>query len=272
MGRGGCGCLPFLLGLVMMVLWFGDVRTTPSAPLEVETYDPRSPRRPLPEGGEEYMIEDKPAPADSLGTAFVIDRDGVWLTAEHVTAGCDRVGLENGRAAVGVTRVLQSQESDASLIRDGIPSDDALAVTSSVPQPGARGYHMGFPAGEPTLVISQLLGSADARRGRSSSSEPVLAWAEQERIPGGEGTLSGISGGPTLDARGRVVGINSAATDRRGRVLTTDPRAVMRLVRASQAVDDAPTPRPIFGPGDAATQFEDWLDRGLIRRIYCDVR
>ena len=271
MGRGGCGCLPSLLGLVLVLLWFGDMRA-PSGPLQVETYDPRSPRRPLPEGGEQYMIEDKPAPADSLGTAFVIDRDGVWLTAEHVTAGCDRIGVENGRFAVEVTQVLQSRESDASLIRDGILSDGALPVTATVPRPGTRGYHMGFPAGRATLVVSELLGSADARRGRSSSSEPVLAWAEQERIPRGEGTLSGISGGPTLDEHGRVVGINSAATDRRGRVLTTDPRAVMRLVRASNAVDDAPPPRRILGVADAASQFEQWLDRGLIRRIYCDVR
>ena len=57
------------------------------------------------------MIEDRPGgPADSMGTAFAVDRDGAWLTAEHVTHGCTRVGLEDGRFARPVARVLESYD------------------------------------------------------------------------------------------------------------------------------------------------------------------
>src|SRR3546814_9708697 len=69
-----------------------------------------------------------------------------------------------------------------------------------------------------TLGISELIGAARARRGAGQDTQPVLAWAEHARIPMGDGTLSGISGGPVFAEDGHVVGVNSAATDRRGRI------------------------------------------------------
>lgn len=270
-GGKGCGCLPFALGALLLVAWFRqDVRVPP---LEVEQYDPRSPRRPMPGwGDEQFVIEDSPdGPADSMGTAFAVDRDGAWLTAQHVTHDCTRVGLEDGRFARPVSRVLESQEADAALVRDGLPSSGALPLSNRAPQPGTPGYHMGFPAGKPTLVLSELIGEASARRGRSDLTQPVLAWAEKGRIPSGDGTLSGISGGPVFAEDGRVVGVNSASTDRRGRILTTAPDAVARLTRASGAVDDRPVAYPFAGSADAESRFAAWLDEGVIRRIYCDV-
>lgn len=267
----GCGCLPMVLGGILLALWFGGGGQY-APPLEVESYDPRSPRRPAPEDGERYVIEDKGAPQDSVGTAFAIDSDGIWLTAEHVTAGCDRLGLADGRYARGVSRIVESRQSDAALIRDGLPSATVLPLGADVPQPGATGYHMGFPANEPTVVFSELIGATNARRGLGGlRSEPILAWAERARVPDGDGPLSGISGGPTLDSTGRVVGINSAATDRRGRVLTTDPRAIAGLVDATASVDERPPPGPIADRRAAVAWFTQWLDAGAIRQIYCDV-
>jgi serine protease Do len=270
-GKQGCGCLPVALGALLLFAWFAqDVRVPP---LEVEQFDPRTPRRPMPQwGDEQFVIEDRPGgPADSMGTAFAVDRDGVWLTAEHVTHGCARVGLEDGRFARPVTRVLESREADAALVQGDISSPDALPLSDHGPQPGTPGYHMGFPAGEPTLVVSELIGSASARRGRSALTQPVLAWAERSRVPDGNGTLSGISGGPILAEDGHVVGVNSAATDRRGRILTTAPDAIIRLASASRAIDERPVAYPVTGIADAQRRFATWLDQGVIRRIFCDV-
>lgn len=269
-GRGGCGCLPLALGLVLLGLW---VRQDVVPPLEVEQYDPRSPRRPMPQwGDEQFVIEDQPGgQQDSMGTAFAVDRDGAWLTAEHVTHGCSRIGLEDGRYARPVSRVVESREADAALVSDSLSSPDALPLSTRPPPPGTPGYHMGFPAGEPTLVLSELIGSASARRGRSDVTQPVLAWAERGRIPEGDGTLSGISGGPVFAEDGHVVGVNSASTDRRGRILTTAPDAIGRLTRASRAVDDRPVAYPFASIADAEARFAGWLDQGVIRRIFCDV-
>lgn len=270
-GNKGCGCLPFALGGLLLVAWFGQDVGVP--PLKVEQFDPRSPRRPLPGwSDEQFVIEDSPGrQTDSMGTAFAVDRDGVWLTAEHVTHGCSRVGLEDGRYARPVSRIVESREGDAALVRDGMPSSAALPLSSHAPQPGTPGYHMGFPAGRPLLVLSELIGEASARRGRSAVTQPVLAWAETGRIPAGDGTLSGISGGPAFAEDGHVVGINSASTDRRGRILTTAPDAVARLTAASRAVDERPVAYPFAGVADAESRFAAWLDDGVIRRIFCDV-
>ncbi|MFD1105201.1 S1 family peptidase [Sphingobium olei] len=270
MARGGCGCLPFALGGLLLLAWFGQGVETP--PLRIEQYDPRSPRRPMPQWGDErYAIEEPGRQADSMGTAFAVDRDGAWLTAEHVTHGCARVGLEEGRFARPVQRVIESREADAALVPDALSSPEALPLSPRMPQPGTPGYHMGFPAGEPTLVVSELIGEANARRGRSEVTQPVLAWAERGRLPESDGTLSGISGGPVFAEDGHVVGLNSASTDRRGRILTAAPDAVTRLAAASRSVDDRPIAYPFTGLADAESRFGAWLDRGVIRRIFCDV-
>jgi serine protease Do len=270
MARGGCGCLPLALGAILLTLWIGARPDAP--PLQIEQFDPRSPRRPTPQWGDElYAIEEPGRRADSMGTAFAVDRDGAWLTAEHVTHGCRRVGLEDGSLARPVSRVIESREADAALVDDTAPSPEALPLSSRAPLPGTPGFHMGFPAGEPTLVVSELIGEASARRGRSDVRQPVLAWAERGRIPAGDGPLSGISGGPVFAEDGHVVGVNSAATDRRGRILTTAPDAVARLARASRAVDDRPMAYPFAGLTDVEGRFSAWLRSGVIRRIYCDV-
>ncbi|WHO39686.1 serine protease [Sphingobium sp. AP49] len=261
--------MPWLLGLILLLAWLGEMQ---GPPLQVEQFDPRSPRRPLPQGSaEQYVIEDRPGgPADSMGTAFAVDRQGAWLTAEHVTSGCTRVGLEQRGRALEVPRILESREADAAIIPRGPASPAALPLRAGAPAPGSTGYHMGFPAGEPTLVLSELIGRSEARRGSSGIDQPVLVWAERGRVPEGDGTLSGISGGPVFSTDGRVVGINSASTDRRGRILTVTPDAMMRLTAASRAVGDQPIAYPFAGLTDAQNRFVTWLDLGIIRRIYCD--
>ena len=61
------------------------------------------------------------------------------------------------------------------------------------------------------------------------------------------------------------------ATDRRGRILTTAPDAMIRLVQASRAVNDQPVAYPFAGLADAESRFASWLEQGVIRRIFCDV-
>lgn len=267
----GCGCGTIILGLVLIgsiIDW--DLDLPPE--VEVETYEGRSPRRPAPGQRDEYIIKDPGKPQDSQGTAFVVDRDGVWLTAEHVTHGCDYLGVDTGDDVQWSNRVLESRESDAALIRDGPLSDLALPISTRLPRRGEQAYHMGFPASKPAIVISRFIGSADARRGGLSNREPIYVWAEQGRVPASKGSLGGISGGPTISQAGNVIGINSASTERRGRVLTTDPRAVRRLVRASGDVDERPSPKPLRNAQDAERRFQQYLEGGQIRQVYCDVR
>lgn len=268
------GCLPWILGAVLLLVWFGgEDEQWGDAPLSVEQFDPRNPRRPLPDIGESFVIADPGPQQDSQGTAFAVDSDGTWLTAQHVTHGCDRIGLVADDGIDAISDVIESSEADVSVIRQGPLPEYALALTEELPEEGSLGYHMGFPAGNPAVVVSRFLGATYATRGGpGGQSEPILAWAEGERVPDFDGALSGISGGPTFDEKGRVVGVNAASTPRRGRVLTTDPLAILRLVVASAAVDDRGEVTDLSSPDRAARLFQTLLDQGIIRQVYCDVR
>ncbi|MFN3474583.1 MAG: serine protease [Blastomonas sp.] len=272
--RNRRGCLPWVLGAVLLWIWFsGDDAQWQDAPLTVERYDPRSPRRPMPEIGESFVIADPGPQQNSQGTAFAVDRDGTWLTAQHVTNGCARLGLVSSRGVEALVDVFQSTEADVTVIRQGPQAQFALALTDEIPSEGSLGYHMGFPAGEPTVVVSRYIGQTFAQRGGPGGvAEPILAWAEGDRFPPGDGPLGGISGGPTFDQQGRVVGVNAASTPRRGRVLTTDPQAILRLVEASAAVDEPGVMTELATPASAAALFRALLDRGIIRQVYCGVR
>src|SRR3546814_17084344 len=75
---------------------------------------------------------------------------------------------------------------------------------------GQAGYHFGYPHGRPGAMRSQLLGRGGMRvTGRYSTREPVLAWAEVERVPDSDDALSGLSGGPVVEAAGRLVGVEA---------------------------------------------------------------
>jgi hypothetical protein len=67
-------------------------------------------------------------------------------------------------------------------------------------------------------------------RGRYSLDEPVLAWVEQGRTNGIEGTLAGLSGGPVFNASGDVIGVTLAESPRRGRIYTSAPDSIARFL------------------------------------------
>ncbi|WP_373487168.1 serine protease, partial [Blastomonas sp.] len=208
------GCLPWVLGAVLLWLWFsGSDDSWRDSDLSVQQFDPRSPRRPLPDIGESFIIAEAGPQQDSQGTAFAVDSDGAWLTAQHVTTGCDRLGLARDNRVEAITDVLESREADVSILRSGPVAQFALRVADQAPASGDYGYHMGFPAGVPTVVVSRFIGAALALRGGPGGpQEPIFAWAEGDRLPAGDGPLGGISGGPTIDTAGQVVGVNAAST------------------------------------------------------------
>ena len=89
---------------------------------------------------------------------------------------------------------------------------------------GEPGYHVGFPQGLSGEAVSILESRSNlVTRGRYAMEEPVLAWAEQDRSEGIEGTLSGMSGGPVFDRDGAVIGVTVAESPRRGRIYTASP-------------------------------------------------
>lgn len=282
MRRSGC-FLPLLILFIASALYVGgdggadDWSRNPRRPAEegAQISPPPGPERlppPSIDSGRlpEFGIEEPGRKQDSQGTGFAVSSEGIWLTAEHVVTRCDRVGIATGeQRAERAGRIFESQVSDAAVITGGLEAGTILALSSVVPREGDDGYHMGFPHGEPAVVHSRFMGRGNAvRPGRS---EAVLAWAEVERFPDFDHELGGISGGPTLDASGRVIGINSAAGERRGRILTTDPSAAINLLQASRLPAAGRLAAPIADAAAAAVRFRDLIATGAIRQVYCDV-
>ena len=180
------------------------------------------------------------------GTAFSIAGRGRWLTARHVVEGCRKPALVVGGGRAVAADVRLSPRADiALLITAGGPP--ALPVTTSTPlRVGQRGFHPGFPQGNPGEVTSRLLGREVLKvRGRGAHDEPVLAWAEVGRTSGLDGTLAGLSGAPVMDRRGRVVALTIAEAPRRGRLYTTAPDTLGPAIRGEQQADEHLLSEPI---------------------------
>ena len=169
--------------------------------------------------------------ANATGTAFSVDRSGIWITARHVTEGCASVALRrsDGRL-IRARRVAAQGYADMSLLwtRGGaapLPTvDPELRI-------GEDGYSFGFPQGEPGDVHARLVGrSTMLARGRYRTDEPVVAWTQTRRVPDRGPDLGGISGGPWVNANGELIGVHVAGAPRRGRSYSTAPRTLLRAL------------------------------------------
>src|SRR5215510_2753139 len=100
----------------------GDETAGSLAPYEIATPSPdaldpdaETPGPPLPEADpfDERVLVQVGDAEDGIGTAFAINRSGMWLTARHVVDGCSRVGLSVGDGRmVHVDEVRTSHSSD----------------------------------------------------------------------------------------------------------------------------------------------------------------
>ncbi len=223
-----------VLGAVLFVLFRADERAdAPPAPpgRESEVVGPLLP--PPSAFDPEVLVEVGPV-ASGVGTAFAIREDGWWLTARHVVDACARVGVVVGRgAAIAAKDVRVARFADIALLRtEHAPAPLALDLDESTFRLGQSAFHMGYPQGNPGEAASRLMGREKLiARGRYNLEEPVLAWAELGRTGGLHGTLAGMSGGPVLDAKGRVVGVTVAESARRGRIYTAAPSSITELLR-----------------------------------------
>ncbi|HEY7609775.1 MAG TPA: serine protease [Alphaproteobacteria bacterium] len=176
----------------------------------------------------------------STGTGFSLDGRGLWMTARHVADGCSRIFVLTGPRVGYLTRSIYIHPTaDVAILRTdrGAPH---IAFAREEPRVNQTAYHYGYPHGEPGAVQSMLIGRATMRaRGRYNTNEPVLVWAERQRIPEGDESLGGISGGPVFDTTGHVIGTTVAGSVRRGRVFTTDMSSLREALRRANVTPAA---------------------------------
>ncbi|MEM8831638.1 MAG: HhoA/HhoB/HtrA family serine endopeptidase, partial [Cyanobacteria bacterium P01_G01_bin.19] len=142
-----------------------------------------------------------------LGSGFIVSSDGLILTNAHVIDGSDLVNvtLKNGSTYEG--KVMGTDPlTDVAVIK--IEAEDLPAVTfadSEQLQPGEWAIAIGNPLGLDNTVTTGIV-SATGR----SSSQVGIAEKRVSFIQTDAAINPGNSGGPLLNARGEVIGINTA--------------------------------------------------------------
>lgn len=168
----------------------------------------------------------------STGTAFSVDRKGIWVTARHVADGCDKIVLQKGeRQFVKVRQVWLHPHADISILRTNGGTPSLPGIEKRIAR-GQDGYSFGFPKGDPGDVHARVIGRRTMTiDGRYSTREPVVAWTQIRRVPDRGTNLGGISGGPWVNANGEVIGVHVAGAPRRGRSYSSTPESLLNILK-----------------------------------------
>ncbi|MFK7815699.1 MAG: DegQ family serine endoprotease [Gammaproteobacteria bacterium] len=154
-------------------------------------------------GGEEFFN------SRSLGSGFIISKDGYVITNHHVVKGADEIIVKlSDRRQLVAEMVGSDPRSDIALLKlegDDFPSvklgdSDAVKVGQWVL---AIGSPFGFDASVTAGIVSA--------KGRSLPSENYVPFIQTDVA-----INPGNSGGPLFDLDGKVVGINSQIYTRSG--------------------------------------------------------
>ncbi|MEP7211004.1 MAG: serine protease [Alphaproteobacteria bacterium] len=253
----------------------GGASDAPTAPLVAAARPiPIAPGPPLPgpEPFDEEVLVQVGEVENGIGTAFAINKSGVWLTARHVVDGCADIGLaiDNNRIAP-ILKVDISKTADLALLyTDRAPQALKLDLDHDL-RIGDAGYHVGFPQGNSGEASSQLLArSRLVTHGRYTLDEPVLAWSETSRSPGIDGTLAGMSGGPVFDETGAVVGVTVAESARRGRIYSEAPDTIRGFLEEKGLVTPGEDARPLAA--ESYSREAERLRRDLaVVKVICRV-
>jgi S1-C subfamily serine protease len=153
-------------------------------------------------------------PTEGSGSGSVLDKDGHVLTNFHVIEGAQQVQvtLANGKSySAGL--VGQDPSNDIAVLKIAAPADELYPVTlgdSSGLKVGQKIYAIGNPFGlERTLtvgIVSSLNRTLMSRNRRTIKSIIQIDAALNR----------GNSGGPLLNSKGELVGMNTAIASRTG--------------------------------------------------------
>ncbi len=203
------------------------------------------------------------------GSGFAIDGDGHVLTNSHVVDGAERITVQVGE---------ENETREAELVGADPSSDVALlrVEESDGLQPLEMGDSSQVEIGDPVVAIGNPFGLD-----RTVTSGIVSAKQRQIQAPNGfsisdvlqtdAAVNPGNSGGPLLDASGRVIGINSQiATSGGGNqgVAFAVPIETARDV-AEQLLDDGTVERAYLGisGGDLTPEAAEALDLAVDRGV-----
>lgn len=153
-------------------------------------------------------VPDDSEPRQGAGSGFIIDRDGYILTNHHLVDGAERlvVTLADGRSyratVVGVDPAI-----DVALIK--IPGSPSLPAAPLGDSDGLRVGEWVCAIGNPLGYVHSVTVGVVSFMGRKLFDRSLDDYIQTDAA-----INFGNSGGPLINARGEVIGINSAISSR----------------------------------------------------------
>jgi S1-C subfamily serine protease len=140
------------------------------------------------------------------GSGFVVTPDGYAITNSHVVSGARHIRVRTSTGETADARVIgDDPATDLAVIRADLPGAAHVVIDGSVsPRVGQLAVAIGNPLGfESTVSTGVVSALGRSLRGRGNR---LIDGVIQHTAP----LNPGNSGGPLLDTRGRVLGVNTA--------------------------------------------------------------
>lgn len=139
----------------------------------------------------------------SYGSGFVVSTDGLILTNFHVVSDAIheadhyRIFIVYGRRSLQAEILGINVIQDLALLKVDQKFPSALALSSELPKQGEKVFSLGLPK---DLNLSIVEGNYNG----------LLRYSRYEHLHLSSPINSGMSGGPTVNLRGEVIGVNVA--------------------------------------------------------------
>jgi serine protease Do len=155
----------------------------------------------------------------SLGSGFIIDKEGYIITNNHVVSGADKITVKLADRSEYKAKIIGTdKETDIAVIK--IDADKSLPVVELGDSDSMRVGDWVIAIGNPfpqlgldrTVTVGVV--SAKGRKGLNFSGEEGPSY--QNYIQTDAAINPGNSGGPLVDIEGKVIGINAAITNPTG--------------------------------------------------------
>ncbi len=155
-----------------------------------------------------FQLEQQGAPSQALGSGFVIDKAGHIVTNYHVIEGADQIEVSfSNQDTLSATLVGSDPSTDIAVLR--------VQSSSRGLAPLAFGNSDTVRVGDPVVAIGNPFGL------RRTATAGIVSAVQERTITAPNGypidhviqtdaqINSGNSGGPLLNGRGEVIGVNS---------------------------------------------------------------
>jgi S1-C subfamily serine protease len=137
------------------------------------------------------------------GSGFVVGH-GLVVTNAHVVAGEHQTTLEVGAVTYRATVVLYDPAFDLALLRTSAPLGPVLTLSNQIASRGTQGAVLGYPENGPLTVSAAGVTANIVAEGRDIYGNGLVTrdfYSIDAQV------LPGNSGGPLVDASGKVVGM-----------------------------------------------------------------